>query len=221
MSVRPCVYPGCDRDNGDPELTDLGVCEHCQRRLRRCLENLVTYWAFIHTDMPAPAHRDAGSRHGRSTSFGHPAEWASDMADEIAAKLNWTHDVLADNLGDNPPPHDHAREAIRIRAAWRYLEPRIDRLSLLADADHICIELVDLASKVRGALGQTRARVWLKGVPCMQCGTAALTMVDADLVECGGCLWTTTHERFGLLARHAIDIAIDAYDQQHADTSVA
>lgn len=218
MTIRPCIYPGCDRDNGDPALTAHGACEPCQHRYRRTIQNLVTYWAILHTTLPAPTAKPTPAAKKTRKSYGHPAEWASDTAADIAAKLNWTHDALAEHLHDTPPPHDHAPEHTRIRHAYRYLEPRIQQLVTMPGAQDAAEELAELHHKTRAALGQTRQRVWLKGVPCMACTTPALALIDDDHVECGACDWTSSRQNLGLLARHAIDAMIDAYDQQHADT---
>lgn len=216
--ISPCIYPKCDRDNGNPELTKLGACEPCQRRYQHCLQDLVNAWTILRTTFPQPTKSNTQIRHNKKTSFGHPAEWASDTASEIASKLNWTHDALADHLNGPPPPHEHAREATRIRAAWKYLQPRIQQLCLMPGAKDAAEELAELRGKTKTMLGQTRARTWLKGVPCMACNTTTLVLIDDDHVECDACQWRSSRAQFGLLARHAVDTMLDEYAATHGLT---
>lgn len=215
MSVRPCVYPGCDRDNGDPELTEHGMCDPCQRRYHTLLEWLVEDWAILHATMPTPVRRTTGAKSDSgSKTYGHPREWASDTAADIAAKMYWTADALAEHCGDRAPRHA-IREAGTIRIAYRYLEPRIDQLATMPGAEDAAAELAELHRNIRAGLGKTRATTRLKGVPCIECNICALTLHEDNAI-CGDCGRIIERRLFGLLARHWIDTLIDEYDQQHA-----
>lgn len=213
MSVSPCVFPGCDRDNGDPQLTDLGICEPCQWRYHRLLEWLVLDWVTLHATLPSPVRRGYSIR-TTTDMYGHPREWASDTAADIANKMFWTADALAEHCGDKPPRRA-TREAGKIRIAYRYMEPRIPQLALMPDADEAAKELNDVHRQVRSALGKTRRATRLKGVPCIECNVCAL-ILDGENAVCEDCGRVIERRLFGLLARHAIDTLIDEYDQEHA-----
>ena len=217
MTVSPCKYPGCDRDNGDPMLTDLGMCEACQRRYGRLLEWLVEDWAILHDTMPAPVRRSTTAKSSGNKTYGHPREWASDAAADIADKMFWTADALAEHCHDKPPNRP-LREAGTIRLAYRYMEPRIDQLAVMEGAEDAASELVELHRKVRSALGKTRAVTRLKGVPCIECNVCALTLHEENAV-CGDCGRVIDRASFGLLARHWLDTLIDEYDAEHAATA--
>ncbi|MFE4459516.1 hypothetical protein ACFROC_19350 [Nocardia tengchongensis] len=128
--IRPCTHPKCADSHGDPYVTSLGMCEPCQTRFERLLCRLVVDWVNLSANLPTPAR--TGSRERRTTQqvYGHPAEWASDAAAQIASVLNETHDALADLLGETPPPHPAIAERLRVRSAWNYLECRIPQLAL-------------------------------------------------------------------------------------------
>lgn len=213
MTVSPCKYPGCDRDNGDPQLTDLGMCEPCQRRYGRLLEWLVEDWAILHTVMPAPVRRSASAKSSNRV-YGHPREWASDTAASIAGRMYWTAAELAEALGEKPPRRA-IREAGTLRAAYRYLEPRVEQLALMEGAEAAAAELNELHRRTRSALGKTRAVARLKGVPCLECNACALVLSEDNAV-CESCGRIFERRLFGLVARHWVDSLIEKYDAEHA-----
>lgn len=215
MTISPCIYPRCDDGTGNPVLTTEGACRVCRHRYRRLINHLVLDWARLRTEMPAPTAQPDTTRRTQRRVYGHPAEWASDSAADIANKLNWTHDALADHLGDRPPPHPGTTERGRIQAAYTYLEPRIHQLVTIDSAADIATELAELHHRIRANLGYTRLYQRLPGVPCLNCSTMALVLIDNDTIECGECGETIRHELFGLIARHAVDSLIDRYDAEH------
>ncbi|EOM78051.1 hypothetical protein DW322_11200 [Rhodococcus rhodnii] len=211
MTVRPCRHPRCDRDHGNPALTELGMCDPCQRHLHRLLGWLVLDWVNLARNLPTPT-APAGTDH-RATrhTYGHPAEWASDTARSIADTLNEIHDALADHLGETPPPHPTVTDRIRVRAAWRYLEPRIHLLSATDWATDTVTELSDLHRKIRSRLGHTIPRTALP-TPCPSCELRTLTRSQSpnrDAIECGACGWHIPDTDYQRYARIVLDTLVD------------
>lgn len=220
MPISPCIHPRCDRDNGAPQLTRNGMCDPCQHHYHRTIRALVLDWLYLRTTMPKPLQRELTSRHGTKV-YGHPAEWASDTARDITDTLNDTHDDLADHLKDNPPPHPHTTETIRLRRAWAYLDPRIHALATYPGAADKATEINDLHQYVRRHLGYTRAVTRLPGVACLSCDIIGALTITEDQIRCAACSWEGDRNTFGLIARHHIDTLIDAYDQHHATNKLA
>lgn len=210
--ISPCTYPKCDGSNGDPQLTSLGMCEPCQRRFARLLGWLVMDWVNLATTLPTPAVRGRQERHTATKTFGHPAEWASDTAAEIATVLNETHDALADHLGQTPAPHQGTSEHIRVRAAWNFLECRIPDLAAYAGGGDAAVEMRDLHGQIRARLGLTRPRQILP-TPCPACDLRTLfRTVDAhnDSIECGSCGHIIREEHYPFYTRLVLDTILSS-----------
>ncbi|MFE3051587.1 hypothetical protein [Nocardia sp. NPDC059236] len=187
------------------------MCEPCQRRLARLLGWLVLDWVNLATHLPTAVARLQAIRSSSERVYGHPAEWASDMSAEIAAKLNGAHDALADHLGETPPPHPGVTEHRRIRAAWTYLECRIPELALYDETGDITAELVELHNKIRARLGLTRPRQLLP-TPCPACELRTLYRTVAqysDSVECGHCGHVIREAHYSFYARVVLDTILD------------
>lgn len=211
MGISPCTYPKCADVNGDPHLTRLGMCEPCQSRFARVLGWLVMDWVNISTELPTPARRGQQERRTTQKVFGHPAEWASDTAGQIATVLNWTHDSLADYLGETPPPHPGVVERVRVRAAWNYLECRIDKLALTDFGKDAAVEILDLHNQTRSRLGLTRPRKLLP-TPCPACELRTLfRLIDfrRDYIECGSCSHVIREEHYPFYTRMVLDSILD------------
>jgi len=190
MTVAPCTMPRCGGPRGDPELTALGICDPCRRRYRRLLDDLVLDWATLHHTLPAPAAaRGPRVRTGRP-EYGHPRQWASDLARAIADALDWTSDALRDHLHLTPPPPPVHDEGRRVAHAWRTLTTSLDALCTFPGAAAAAWELDDLHGQARRGLGLTRARTALP-VPCPACGTVPVFREvhpdGADDVTCDAC----------------------------------
>lgn len=210
-SIRPCTYPDCADRNGDPELTSEGMCPWCQKRFARLLGWLVMDWVHLSVVLPMPAARGAGERRTTQKVYGHPAEWASDTAAEIAHTLNNWHDALADHLNTSPAPHPGITERERVRAAWDFLECRIPQLAAYEGGGDAAVEIRDLHGKVRSRLGLTRPRQLLP-TPCPSCELRTLfRSIDAynDSIECGNCHHIIREAHYPFYTRVVLDTLIN------------
>lgn len=177
MIAALCVYPGCRRDDGatGAVITSLVVCEDCRHKLRRLLDDLCLDYARLKRYFPKPVSKGGGGSGGQK-SFGHPAEWASSTAQDIAADMNIIHDALADELGALPAPHPGISEALRVNAAHRFL---VANFNALCRSDLLPGQATlwqEAHAGVRRSLGQTMMRERL-AAPCPGCGVAALVHI--------------------------------------------
>lgn len=219
-SIRPCVYPRCDNSHGDPELTNEGMCRRCQNRYQQTLRWLVLDWVNLRTNMPQPRRRENTERRTTGKIYGHPAEWASDTAAEIATVLNWAHDDIADHLGETPPPHPGTTETIRIRKAWQYLNNRIPILANYPGNKDTAETITDLHQRIRSQLGHTRPRQILP-IPCPQCELRTIVRTIApynDAVTCDNCGWTIREENYPFFTRLVLDTILDAENTPATNT---
>lgn len=213
-AVGPCRFPRCSRgDAGNPQLITTGTfCEPCQRRYRRVLDWVVLDYSMLKRDMPLPARLpdDGNAPAGRSKTFGHPAEWASVTAAQIADSLNWAEDHLRDVQHHEPPPHPGVAEGRRVAHAYRYLTAQFGALCTYEAAPDTAAELSDLHHHVRRVLGYTRYVQHLP-TPCPWCDVAALVR-DVGNVECRECGRVIDEKHYGWLAGWAVDRLIEEYE---------
>lgn len=209
-TISPCIHPWCARNDRDPELTRDTMCPACRRHYRRELDWLVVDYVIIKSTLPRPASRGARLRTARAVSFGHPAEWASDRVELIAAALNRAEDGLREHLGHAPALGEKVGEVRRVNAAYLYLTNQFDDLVSYPDARDTVVHFHDLHDQNRQALGLTRLYERLP-FPCPKCRTAALWQ-GVGLIKCGNCQEETREENYGLLGLRVLDDLIDAYD---------
>lgn len=207
-NIGPCVYPGCRDNNGDPRLTRDTICDPSRRHYRLVLDRLAVHYVLIRRDLPAVA-AEPGERVMRVVAkvYGHPAEWASDVARAIADQLNDAHDGLADVLRHDPPPHPLSRELGRVKAAHHYLTSWFDELCVYPAAGDTAVALYDLDRAVRRGLGLTDPRRFLP-VPCPSCHLLGLVRTigpddGTDTVDCHNpaCGESIPAERYGWWTR--------------------
>lgn len=221
--IRPCTYPQCRDTNGNPALTNEGMCRPCQNRYLNLLKWLVEDWLTIHADMPSPVSRGTNIRSSSTKTYGHPAEWASDKAAEIANKLNNLHDALADHLKSEPAPHPGTTEKGRIAASWRYLRHRIPQLALYDETGDLTTELNDLHRNIRNSLGHTKHKEVLP-VPCPNCELKTVTRTADpynDHITCGNCGFNITEERYPFFVRMVLDALLDENSSTTRPTALA
>lgn len=205
-AVQTCAHPDCTRDRGNPAPTPLGICEPCQRRVQRRLNQLAADWLLLHHMLPEPLKGDK-TRTAKHRDYGHPAEWASDMAADIATALNDVHDNLAETRNETPPPPPTSSEKTRIKAAYRYLAARIPALCQTDYAADTINDWNRLHTKVRHHLGQTRPRIAM-AAPCPECNMRTLIRnidVRQDWVECGTCQLVITEDLYRFYAQVLLD----------------
>lgn len=187
--------------------------------IRQDFYRLALDWLMLHTRMPKPVATSI--RRSRTLEYGHPAEWASDQAAHITDILASWHELVADHRNETPPPPATSCERIRVVRAWRYLEPRIEQLCTLVDAEDLK-ELAEIHQRIRTVLKlDDEHELWLP-------------------IECGRCqhktVFSGTGQHYGRLRCHHCGVnedealrdfhihrtlgqVIDRYDQlQHAES---
>ncbi len=180
--------------------------------VRRDFYRLTLDWVYLHNEMPRPVHRDT-TRRPKYREYGHHAEWPSDKA-ALIADLMWSwHDLLAQARNERNPPPPSSAEVVRVRAGWRYLEPRIEHLVDIVAAEAFT-ELRDLHHQIRSALGHTNPKQVLP-MPCpnQDCNLRTLTRrvaIGRDLITCGACGYTVQEANYAFLVRIAVDTLITA-----------
>ena len=65
------------------------------------ITSLIDDWHWLTTELPTPQRPEG--RSSNTVNFGHPAQWASDMADEIADVLASLQDILFEAMGAGAP----------------------------------------------------------------------------------------------------------------------
>lgn len=212
-TIGPCPYPGCRDVDGNPRLTRDVICESSRRHYRKVLDRLALHYVLLRVTMPRPV-ATTGERVMRVVAkvYGHPAEWASDLAASVADQLGDAHDGLADHLHHDPPPHPGSREYGRVAHAHHYLTSWFDQLCTWPGAGDTAEALYDLDRNIRRGLGKTDPQRHLP-VPCPEC--QLLTLVRSldsdgtDAVDCRNCQHTIRAEHYGLWTRMLLDEAID------------
>ncbi|WP_159850247.1 hypothetical protein [Nocardia sp. CY41] len=211
MAIAPCQHPDCRDVDGNPRLTHDGICEGCQRRTARLLSRLVTDWVHLHVDMPTPPRRKRAERTSRTREYGHPAEWASVTAAQIARALNEIHADLTALRGETLAPDVWASELVRVRAAWTYLEPRTAELAALPDIRDRIVELRDLHGQIRSRLGLTKPRQILPA-PCPACELRTLLRTiepHNDQIQCGNCGHLIQNDHYEFYTRVILDTILE------------
>lgn len=201
-------------------------------KLRRTLYWLALDWINLTTNLPTPPKREQ-MRRSNTREYGHPAEWASDTAADIADKFTSWHDLLAEERQERRPitgvivgsgevrarREFHTRmervqdERRRVIAAWKYLEPRCEQLVELVDYEDLQ-ELPELHHRVRSVLGHYMPKYTLP-IPCPsdECGLRTLVRVQGvgqDFISCDSCGYTIKEVHYPLLVRMTLDAFLGA-----------
>lgn len=174
--IQDCAYPGCRQgQNGKPALTTLGCCTQCHVSLRRLLTDVVLDFVTLKTRLPRPVARaNVGGGQSYRDGYGHPAEWASDLAADIRSTLFWHVDALAGHLGlPTAEERRSADEIAVVRAAYGFLTANFAALVRAPILPDVVDELTDLHAAVRTGMGYTRMGERLPA-PCPACHVAAL-----------------------------------------------
>jgi hypothetical protein len=201
------------------------------KRLRQTLYWLALDWIHLSSSLPsagaASVRRWELARHSNVRDYGHPSEWASVKAAEIANMMTGWHDYLSEHRDETRPRRKLMRirpdegtdydvwayavnEQQRLVSAWKYLEPRCEQLVGLVDAEALK-ELPDLHNGIRRTLGAAQPRYTLP-VPCpnMDCELRTLVRVQGvgqDFISCDSCGYTIKEAYYPLL----IEMTLDAF----------
>ena len=180
--------------------------------VRRDFNRLAWDWVQLRWRLPKPVQQENGRR-SAYREYGHPAEWASDKAAQIAALFHSWHEMLADERNETPPPPTRVAEVIQVSKAWTYLEPRIEQLVKLVEPEAFR-ELVDLHHQIGNALGYGNPKQVLP-IPCPdeRCGLRTLTRniaVGKDYIVCGSCGYSVSERYYPLLVRITLDTLIES-----------
>lgn len=212
-TISPCRYPGCRDVDGNPRLTRDIICEHSRHHYRKVLDRLALHYVLLRVRLPRPVP-PPGERIMRvvAKTWGHPAEWASDIAAAVATQLNDAHDSLADHLRHDPPPHPGSREYGRVAHAHHYLTAWFERLCDYPAAGDTAEALLDLDRDIRRGLGKTDPQRFLP-VPCPSCDLLGLVRTIAvddgkDAVDCKACGEHIPSERYGWWTRRLLSEVI-------------
>lgn len=178
--------------------------------IRHDFYRLALDWVNLHTNLPKPLRTD-DTRPPAYRDYGHPAEWASDKAAQIAAILHDWHDLVAETRNETPPPPPNTAEIIRVTKAWKYLEPRIEQLVTIVDPEALT-EIRTLHNQIRAALGHTNPKQVLPApCPSQDCGLRTLSRsvsVGHDIIVCASCGYTVREEYYPHLVRVLLDTLI-------------
>ena len=191
------------------------------KKLRRTLYWLALDWIHLSHDLPSPAKGEKG-RTSNIREYGHPAEWASVKAAEIADMLTSWHDFLAEERKETRPRRKRMRldedgndvwayavnQQQRLISAWKYLEPRCEQLVDIVDGDALQ-ELPDLHHGIRRAIGASVPKYTLP-VPCpnSECGLRTLVRIQGvgqDFISCDACGYTIKEVHYPFLIRLTLD----------------
>lgn len=215
-SISPCTYPGCRDVNGDPRLTRDIICDPSRRHYSMIIDRLVLHYVLIRTTMPQPVTPPGNQKLMRvqTREYGHPREWASDTARDIADQLSEAHDALAEIVGmPGPPWHGH-NETRRVNLSYRFLTAWFDRLCTMPGAGDTALALYELDRDVRRGLGKTVPRRFLP-VPCPACELLGLVRTvtgddGKDEVNCHVCGEQIPSERYAWWTRTLLDEMIES-----------
>lgn len=169
-------------------------------------------WVHLHTYLPKPVAQENGRR-STYREYGHPAQWASDKAAQIADVFSTWHEIITAERSETPAPPRTSSEQVRVVKAWKYLEPRFDHLVTVVVQDDLK-EVTEIHRQVRNGLGQNNPRTVLP-IPCpgQECGLRTLTRtvaVGKDYIVCGSCGYTVSDTYYPLLVRIAFDTLIES-----------
>lgn len=202
--VRPCVYPRCADVDGNPTLTDQGMCPACRRAYRQLLHRLVDDYAALHAQLgQLTAAPESGCGGRTAVSYGHPGEHLSDAKRRISGALDGAEDGLRDYLGDTPA-NPARRESRTVATASRYLAGHLEQLATYPGARDTAADLADAHHASRWALGWRPAAQHLP-TPCPECELLTLARIvrwdRSDTISCSNCGAQISSESYGLWTR--------------------
>ncbi|ADG98800.1 conserved hypothetical protein [Segniliparus rotundus DSM 44985] len=189
-NFRPCQHPDCKDVNGNPRLTDRGMCDRCYERLPALVEGLVADYKWLKAAMPRPPAPDDLGRKATPTGWGHPAAWASAICADIAFWLHAARRLLAE-AEDKTPPERPGDERTAVALAHRAVNSKLDQFTKLDGAGEIVAQWLLLRKRVRVACGLARDVTWIpQPCPNPACGDYLVFWikdVGFEAVRCEKC----------------------------------
>lgn len=208
--TRPCVYPGCRDEDGNPRMTRDVICDRSRYHYRRLLDWIGWDYVTLRATMPQPVRRGPRTRSSTSKVYGHPAEWASDTLAEIAGLLNGWEDTLREALGHEPAVHPGHAEHRRVALGLDYLTAWFDQLCTFDGAADAAVEFEAIHHSIQRGLGHTGRSEFVR-LPCPHCGMLSLFRTIAagrDEIDCRNCGAVVTNAEYGLYTRILVDEAL-------------
>lgn len=196
VTISPCRYPGCKDIDGNPTLTDTQFCERCAGRFRRLLDDIQDAYILLKSELPKPLVTVIAARAVTAKGFGHPREWASNLAQDLTRVCArylaaFTHHLWGHKITHafGQPISDVLRhdEAKLMNLCTQAVRQSFEMLIEWDQCPDMAEELTILHNRFRYGTGKTRMARRLIA-PCPKCDVRALTMTDgSDTVECASC----------------------------------
>lgn len=196
LSVSPCKYPECKDVDGNPTLTDRQFCERCAGRFKRLLEDIADAYRLLKSELPKPMVTIIAARAASKKGFGHPREWASNLAQELTRvcaqyvaafhQQLWGHEI---HTAFGQPIHTILRkdESRLMNACQLSMAQNFDALTEWEQCADLAEELSKLYGQYRYGTGATKL-VRRLIAPCPKCDVRALTTREGSgTIECASC----------------------------------
>lgn len=185
------------------------------------IKSLIDDWHWLTTELPTPQRPEG--RSSNTVNYGHPAQWASDTADEIAELLASFRDLLWERMGAEVP-YGHVDHNAR-GSTWRIRRTGFLKLAEYflapenAGLEDIRSELdTDLFERMENIHNQVLSQRTLPqpavtSIPCVRCSSA----LNRDWgpparYACSGCEFSISLEDFPAYADALKDVVVGGAD---------
>lgn len=205
MPVHPCPYPRCSGPDGQPFLTNAGICERCREPVARDLRGAPRLYVQLHLAL-APT-RAAATDEKVSGTHSAPLPLRQAIFDAAAAHarvlIEW--ETVVREAQQLSTPSTAVRESYGLARAVQTLEPRLE-VACRVSPDH-ALGLTRTTAVGRRLLGLGRL-IHRLNVPCPDCGLFSLDREDgAAFIRCRECGATWAEELYA----HFVDVVTSQY----------
>jgi hypothetical protein len=178
-------------------------------KIREDFYRLALDWIDLHHWMHTPAHQTG--RKAKHRDYGHPAQWASDTLAKIAGIFHGWHELLADARQETPP-QPFTSELTQVTAGWHYIEPRVEQLVVLVEAEALR-EVRDLHYQIGRLIGYNNPPQTII-TPCTRCGLRTLLRhirIGNSFVQCGNdeCAWIVSDDHYEAHSQFYARVVLD------------